>query len=202
MYSKILVGLDGSENAMRAAKHAIELAKLCDAELHILTVTRPIKVTPELSRFLRAEGLLGEPKYVMDEMTDRIVGEAKELAAEAGLTGVKTAVREGKPARSIVEYGKNQKVDLIVGWRFRLVVVENQHQVSTAVEVGDERRDAAREIGQHNQLVGGPENVFEHHRVRFFETDATDLESIALEGTGKDRAGAQAIGIVVMQDLN
>lgn len=114
MYSKILVGLDGSENGLRAAKHAIELAKLCDAELHFLTVTRPIKVTPELSRFLRAEGLLGEPKYVMDEMTDKIVGEAKALAAEAELTRVKSAVREGKPARSLIEYGKNQKVDLIV----------------------------------------------------------------------------------------
>jgi nucleotide-binding universal stress UspA family protein len=114
MYRKILVGLDGSEHGLDAARTGIELAKLCDAELHLLTVTRPFKVTPELARFLKAENLLGEPKYVMDDMTSEIVATAKESAAEAGLTRVKTAVREGKPARALVEYARNQGIDLIL----------------------------------------------------------------------------------------
>ena len=114
MYKKILVGLDGSTHGIEAAEAAIELAKAGDAELHLLTVTRPFKVTPKLRQFLEAENLLGEPKYVMDEMTNRIVAEARELATKAGLANVKSVVREGKPARALLEYAKSNGIDLIV----------------------------------------------------------------------------------------
>ena len=114
MYKRILVGLDGSGNALRAATAAAEMAREHDAELHIVTATRPYKVSPELQRFLQAENLLGEPKYVLDEMTKAIIGEAEEMARRVGVKTVKTAVREGKPARSLVDYAKAKHCDLIV----------------------------------------------------------------------------------------
>ncbi|HSS65494.1 MAG TPA: universal stress protein [Gammaproteobacteria bacterium] len=114
MYRKILVGLDGSTHSLRAATTGIRLASQFDAELHLLTVTRPFKVTPELRRYLEAENLLGEPKYVLDEMTNAITSKAKALADEANLKKVKTEVREGRPARTIVDYAKSSGVDLIV----------------------------------------------------------------------------------------
>ncbi len=114
MYKKILVGLDGSKHGIEAARAAMELARKFDAELHLLTVTRPYKVSPKLRQFLEAENLLGEPKYVMDEMTNNIVSEAKGLATDAGLNGVKTVVREGKPTRTLLEYAKGNDIDLIV----------------------------------------------------------------------------------------
>ena len=114
MHKKILVGLDGSKHAIDAAQEAIELARTSDAELHLLTVTRPYKVTPKLRQFLEAENLLGEPKYVMDEMTSSIVSAAKELAIKAGVKKVDTVIREGKPARTLLEYAKGNNIDLIV----------------------------------------------------------------------------------------
>ena len=114
MYKCILVGLDGSENALRAVTNAAEMARRDDAELHIVTVTRPYQVSPELQRFLQAENLLGEPKYVLDEMTKAIVSEAEEMARRIGVQRIKTEVREGKPARSLVEYAKAKHCDLIV----------------------------------------------------------------------------------------
>ncbi len=114
MYNKILVGLDGSKHAMKAAKTAIEMANAFSAELHFLTVTRPFKVSPELQQYLQAENLLGEPKYVLDEMTQGLVDDARKLAKQAGVQKFKTEVREGKPARSIVEYAKSNKMNLIV----------------------------------------------------------------------------------------
>jgi len=114
MYQKILAALDGSPHGLEAARHAIELAGYTGAELHLLTVTRPYRVSPRLRRYLEAENLLGEPKYVLDEMTDHIVSDAKNLAAQAGLTKVKSVVREGKPARTIVEYAQHNHIDLIV----------------------------------------------------------------------------------------
>ena len=113
MYKKILVGLDGSKHALKAAQTAIEVARKFDSELHLLTVTRPYKASPELLHYLKAESLLGEPKYVMDEMTQNIVDEAKHLAADAGLKKIKTVVREGKPARTLTAYAKNHHIDMI-----------------------------------------------------------------------------------------
>jgi len=113
MYKKVLVALDGSRHGLRAAEAAIEVAGKFDSEVHFLTVTRPYKVSPELLRYLEAENLVGEPKYVMDEMTEAIVDEAKHLASEAGLTKIKTVVREGKPARTMVAYAKNNHIDMI-----------------------------------------------------------------------------------------
>lgn len=114
MHSKILVGLDGSSHGLAATREAVELAKASGAEVHLLTVTRPYKVSPKLRQFLEAENLLGEPKYVMDDMTNRIVSEAEEIATKAGLEKVKTVVREGKPARALLEYARGNGIDLIV----------------------------------------------------------------------------------------
>jgi nucleotide-binding universal stress UspA family protein len=114
MYKKILVGLDGSSHGLKAAEAAVEIAKKFDAELHLLTVTRPYKVSPKLKQYLEAENLLGEPKYVMDQMTNAIVIEAMAIAEKAGLKKVESQVREGKPARTIVDHAHNNKIDLIV----------------------------------------------------------------------------------------
>lgn len=114
MYKKILVALDGSSHSLKATEAAIQLAKTFDTELRFLTVTRPYKVSPKLRQYLEAENLLGEPKYVMDDMTNAIITEAKALAEKAKLKKVKAEVREGKPARTIVDYAHNNDIDLIV----------------------------------------------------------------------------------------
>ena len=114
MHKKILVGLDGSKHAIEAAQEAIALAKASDAELHLLTVTRPYKVSAKLRQFLEAENLLGEPKYVMDEMTSSIISAAKELATNAGVKNVRSVIREGKPARSLLDYARSNNIDLVV----------------------------------------------------------------------------------------
>jgi nucleotide-binding universal stress UspA family protein len=114
LYKKILVGLDGSSHGLEATNAAVELAKTFNAELHLLTVTRPFKVSPKLRRYLEAENLLGEPKYVMDDMTNSIVTDAKDIASDAGIKNVKTVVREGKPARTLLDYAKDNGIDLVV----------------------------------------------------------------------------------------
>jgi nucleotide-binding universal stress UspA family protein len=114
MYKKILVGLDGSSHGLEATKTAVELAKTFGSELHLLTVTRPYKVSAKLRQYLEAENLLGEPKYVMDDMTNSIIADAKDIAGDSGLQNVKTVVREGKPARTLLEYAKDNGIDLVV----------------------------------------------------------------------------------------
>jgi nucleotide-binding universal stress UspA family protein len=99
MYKKVLVCVDGSDHAIKAASMGAELAS---------------KFGADLQRFLTAEHLMGEPKYVLDEMTKNILAHAKKMAEGAGVGKIKTDVQEGKPARSIVEYAEDHGIDVII----------------------------------------------------------------------------------------
>ena len=114
MYSKVLIGLDGSQHALKAAGVGAGIAAKFGAELHLVTVTRPYKVTPELRRFLQAENLMGEPKYVLDQMTKDILSGAIKSAEAAGVKEAHSHVLEGKPARVLTDYARDHDFDLIV----------------------------------------------------------------------------------------
>ena len=114
MYKRILVGLDGSSDGLRAAETGAELAARFGAELHLLTVTRSHGVSPELQDYLEAEDLLGEPRYVLDEETQTIVDKAKAIADQNQVQKLQMVVREGRPAGVLVDYAKNHKMDLLV----------------------------------------------------------------------------------------
>lgn len=114
MFSTILVALDGSDHSLKAAQRAAELARLSGAALHLLTVTKPLKLDDSVRSYFESEDLIGEFTYVLDPMTDEIIQKARDIAEKQGLGSVRTATREGKPARSIVDYAKGNKVDLIV----------------------------------------------------------------------------------------
>jgi nucleotide-binding universal stress UspA family protein len=114
MYSNVLICVDGSEAARRAANAGAEIAAKFDAELHIMTVTKPYKVSPRLKQFLQAENLMGEPKYVLDEMTKGIIAEGRKHAETSNVRKIETHIVEGKPARTIVEFARDEGVDVIV----------------------------------------------------------------------------------------
>ena len=114
MFKRILVALDGSKEAMEAARMGSGMAAEFGAQLHLLTVCGTIKVSKDLKRYLTAEGLVGEPQYLLDDLTKSTLSEAKKVAKKAGVSTIKTEVREGKPARSIVEYLDNYKIDLVI----------------------------------------------------------------------------------------
>ena len=86
-YERILVATDGSESARAASSHAISLAQVLDAELHVLSV---VEVGP----------IPGAA--VVEDEAERIAREAIEtvesMAAEAGLDSVTGHVEQGSPA--------------------------------------------------------------------------------------------------------
>jgi nucleotide-binding universal stress UspA family protein len=114
VYKRILVGLDGSEHGLRTAETAARLAATFGAELHFLTVTRPYEVSPEVQGYLETENLLGEPSYVLDEETQTVVGKARAIAEQNKVRKVLTVVREGKPAGVLVDYARDNQMDLLV----------------------------------------------------------------------------------------
>jgi nucleotide-binding universal stress UspA family protein len=107
MFRKILLGYDGSAGAERALDMALELARVHGAELWALAVEE------RLPHFAATVGEVEEEK----EFANRYYGErlavARERAAKMGVE-LKTVLRAGHPARTIVDVAKEGSFDLVV----------------------------------------------------------------------------------------
>ncbi len=114
MFLNILCCVDGSKHALRAAEHACALAEKFGSALTLLTVAKELTPSAQVKRFIELEHLSGEPQYVLDEYTEAIMDKAKDVAEASSLKGVKTEIKTGNPARSILEYAERRKVDTIV----------------------------------------------------------------------------------------
>lgn len=98
MYERIMIALDGSEEAERALPHVIELAKKFGSEVHLLRATT-------WSHQLRSETVNPQsPELGMDIARRR--GEAEREEAEGYLNGVAGRLKsEGVDARTIIAEG-------------------------------------------------------------------------------------------------
>ncbi len=114
MFKNILCAVDGSDHSLRAAKAAAELAAQFNAKLTILAVTKQIKLSTEIRRYMEMEHLSGEPQYVLDDYTEQVIEGALEAADHDGVSNIKTVVKEGPPARTIVKYADGHDIDTIV----------------------------------------------------------------------------------------
>src|SRR5437660_12685793 len=107
MYSRILVGTDGSETAAEAVRQAAELARLLGAELLLLHGAKTTSSAPDVGFAVPA----------LDVEAIRSAGQEilREAAAGAGSdVKVKTLMREGDPAETILDAAEEEAVDLIV----------------------------------------------------------------------------------------
>ena len=113
MFSRIIVGTDGSETAAEAVRQATELAQQSDARLDIVTAYEPI---PQQRLKEEAREAPGDVQYEIGPREDvnltleNAAGEAKKQ----GVSEVKTHAREGDPADAILDVAEEVKSDLIV----------------------------------------------------------------------------------------
>ncbi|KOY83550.1 universal stress protein [Lysinibacillus macroides] len=106
MYSHILVAVDGSDNAFRAAQEAIKIAKLSQTSMvEIVYVVNVEKVKNEL---LRA----GSPE-TMELARQRKIAPV-EQALTAAQVSFQTTILKGTPGPEIVRYANEKQVDLVV----------------------------------------------------------------------------------------
>ena len=115
MFDRILIAVDGSDNALRAADAASVIAEKFGAELVVVTVLESLRLSPELQKFAKSEELEEPPAA----LAIRLVGEplTSEAAKRASTTGVKKVtqlVEDGDPAEEIFRVAKNMNVNLIV----------------------------------------------------------------------------------------
>ncbi len=107
MYNHILLGVDGSEHALHAAKTAGDLARSVKSK--ILRIVVAFEAVPPY---------LGEPNLqtaISARMKDAEMVLHKALEVVGKIPGkVHTEILEGSPAEAILDVAKTRKNDLIV----------------------------------------------------------------------------------------
>ena len=112
MFTRIVVGTDGSETAAEAVKQAVDLARLSSAQLSIVSAYAPVSKR-------RLEGEQQDaPADVQHEIGPRedvnLVLDAAAAAAKGEGVEVQTHPVEGDPAEAILNVAEETDADLIV----------------------------------------------------------------------------------------
>ncbi len=107
MYNKILVPTDGSEFAKKAQKHALFLAKVSGAEIVAVSVTENNFVNG-----LPLDDEVYQLNQILNERSEENLKEFDKLNEDD--LKITHVVREGSPAKVILEVAKEEAVDLIV----------------------------------------------------------------------------------------
>lgn len=103
---KIAVAVDGSDNALRAAQHAILLAQyLPEAHLEVIHVVDYNRAKDEL--------LLTQNLESLALKREQKVHPIEGLAFSVGVQ-VKTTTLRGNPSKEIIKYVKKQSIDQLV----------------------------------------------------------------------------------------
>lgn len=108
MYKKILVPTDGSEFAKKAEKHALFLAKVSGAEIVAVSVTENNFVNG-----LPLDDEVYQLNQILKERSEENLMEFDELNDNNDLK-ITHVIREGSPAKVILEVAKDEEIDLIV----------------------------------------------------------------------------------------
>ena len=113
MFTRIVVGTDGSDTAGEAVRQAVDLAKLAGASLSIVSAYEPI------SKRRVEEEREEAPRDVQHEIGPRedvnlVLDAAAASARKEGVAEVQTHPVEAEPAEAILSVAEETNADLIV----------------------------------------------------------------------------------------
>ena len=106
MFKKILLAYDGSEGSKLAFEKAAELAKLGEAEIHILAVGR-------IPEYAETVSEVEEAKEQASNFYSKIIDEAIRNLSQRGLAAI-SHTEFGKPGDVILRIAEDLKADLVV----------------------------------------------------------------------------------------
>jgi nucleotide-binding universal stress UspA family protein len=112
MFDRIVVGTDGSETATEAVKTAVELAKISNAKLEIVSAYEPV---PQSRLREESEGISGDVAYNVNPREDvQLVLDNAAAEAKKAKVEVVTHPREGDPADAILDVAEENDADLVM----------------------------------------------------------------------------------------
>lgn len=112
MYRRILIGVDGSPFALKAARHGLGLAKALSAEATALIVT------PTWSSIALSEIAVGHFEHEWDrrsaEYAETCLSKVREIAAGLGTACETTHAKSAHPYAAILAAARDRRCDLVV----------------------------------------------------------------------------------------
>jgi nucleotide-binding universal stress UspA family protein len=112
MYKHILIATDGSDLAQKAVDQGLEIAKLMQAAVTVITVTEPW--TAAVSGEWAVAFPVEEYEKASATNAGAVLQAVQKLAAERGVACEAVHVKDQYPAEGIVEEAKARGCDLIV----------------------------------------------------------------------------------------
>lgn len=137
MFSKILVGYDGSPSSIASLEAAAKIAKAFGAEIVLGTVIEQIIIPTQDGTILP---ILDIMTRIQVEMKAIVASALSEFRKAHPKIPIKEEIREGRPAEQLLEIAAKENCDLIVigncghkGWRERFIGSTTQHITNNAI---------------------------------------------------------------------
>ncbi|HEU4944643.1 MAG TPA: universal stress protein [Solirubrobacterales bacterium] len=112
MFTRIVVGTDGSDTAAEALRQAVDLAKISNAQLSVVSAFEPV---PKRRVAEEMEGAPADVQYEIGPREDvNLVLDAAAAAARKEGIEVQTHPVEADPAEAILNVAEETNADLIV----------------------------------------------------------------------------------------
>lgn len=106
MYERVLLPTDGSRASGRALEYAIDLAQQYDASLHVMYVIDKAVFAGDVE----AGTIVSQFEQVGQSILDGVEADA----TKAGIETVITHLGRGSPHEAILEYTKEEEIDVVV----------------------------------------------------------------------------------------
>ncbi len=124
MVRNIVIAMDGSDHARRAADLAGEIAESLGAAIHILYVLPRHEVPDEIKDFPSVEHMDSSGNLELDVAHERIVGPVERALTEQGVVDVQGHALAGNPVETILDYITDHDIDMVFTGRRGLGPIE------------------------------------------------------------------------------
>jgi nucleotide-binding universal stress UspA family protein len=114
MIKNILVPMDGSNHAKKAFDYACDLAAKYGAKVHLMHVISKDEIPEGLDKYMEVERIEEPREQVLKKIGDEIIKAGLTEAKAKGVEDVKSSVVMGDPAEKIIEFAKQNGVDMII----------------------------------------------------------------------------------------
>lgn len=138
MFSKIVVGTDGSDHAEKALRMACDIARKYGSELCLVHTPQPETVAFAMGAAVAGYHSMTTMPAEKDiqEAAQKVIDAGKAIAAEYGVAISDVHIQRGDPADEIVAKASEFGADLIVTGRRGLGFVGSLIQGSTTQRIG------------------------------------------------------------------
>jgi nucleotide-binding universal stress UspA family protein len=115
MYKHILIATDGSDVGQKGVDHGLALAKALSAKVTVVTVSETFGMfATDGFGYVPTASMVADLRAGQEEAANTILAQAKQAAAQLGISADTLHVPDGQPGEAIIDAATSRGCDLIV----------------------------------------------------------------------------------------